>query len=347
MIHIKTLLKKNEFYLTVILVALCLTIGLINNKFFSVANVVDLMKGTVVRGIMAMGLLVVIISGGIDISFPAIAITCLYTMASIESATGFAGSPFVLIIGSALMGAAMGLVNGYIIGKFDFHPMIVTLGTSRIFYGILAMCSGLVRIPSLGASLSQASGAYLFSIPTETGKTAMPATVLMFVFVIVVVYLLLNKTILGRMIRATGDNKVGAIRAGFPVNKVLLFVYAFSGFTAGLAGICHGIQARAAIPVDLYGGEMMIVAMVVLGGASLMGGKGSVWGNLVGIIIVTITSYSLILMGIPTTWQTFVLGVIILAGTAISSYQQLLFTKRRPAVLSEDGEEGKKVNVVK
>ena len=334
----KALRKKSEFYLTLVLIALCLVIGMINPTFFTVSNAIDILKATVVRGIMAFGLLVVIISGGIDVSFPAIAVTCLYTIASFESATGYSGSPLVLILMSALMGAALGLINGFLIGKFRFHPLIVTLATSRIIYGLLITVCQMEHIPTFGESLSRVSTSYLVTVPAERGNTMLPATILMLAAVILATCFMLNKTVLGRMIYSIGSDYMGAVRAGFPVKKLLLFVYAFSGFAGGLAGICHGIQARSAIPTDLFGGEMMIVAMVVLGGALLTGGKGSVWGNVLGILIVTITSNSLILMGIPAIWQTFVLGVIILIGTSISSYQQLRASKQRAPILLDEAE---------
>ena len=334
----KALLKKSELYLTLVLIGLCLTIGFVNPTFFAGSNAIDLLKATVVRGIMAFGLLVVIISGGIDISFPSIAVTCLYTVASFEAATGYSGSPILLIIMAALMGAAIGLINGFLIGRFRFHPLIVTLATSRIIYGILISICQLEHIPTLGESLSSMSTSYLLTVEAERGNTTLPVTILVLAGIIVLVYVLLNRTVLGRMIYSIGSDYTGAIRAGFPVKKLLLFVYAFSGFAGGLAGICHGVQARSAVPTDLFGGEMMIVAMVVLGGASLSGGKGSVWGNVLGILIVTVTSNSLILMGIPTIWQTFVLGVIILIGTAVSSYQQLRASKKRSPILNDEEE---------
>lgn len=285
-----------------------------------------------------MGLLVVIISGGIDVSFPSIAAACLYTVASFEAVTGYSGPPIVLILMSSIMGAAMGLINGYLIGKFKFHPLIVTLATSRIIYGLLISACKLEHIPTLGESLSGMSTSYLLTVEAGRGKTTLPVTILALAFIVILAYFLLSKTVLGRMIYSVGSDYTGAIRAGFPVKKVLLFVYALSGFAGGLAGICHAVQARSAVPTDLFGGEMMIVAMVVLGGASLSGGKGSVLGNALGILIVTIASNSLILMGIPTIWQTFVLGVIILIGTSVSSYQQLRASKQRSPILIDDAE---------
>ena len=151
-----------------------------------------------------------------------------------------------------------------------------------------------------------------------------------------ITWFILNKTMLGRMIYAIGGDRTAAERVGFPVNKITVFVYAYIGLISGLAGLSHSIQSRACIPTDLMGCEMTIIAMVVLGGTKISGGRGTVFGTFLGLFLITMVESCLILVGIPSTWQTLVIGVVIVVGTGISSYQVLKDQKKIAPVLEKD-----------
>lgn len=141
---------------------------------------------------------------------------------------------------------------------------------------------------------------------------------------------------LGRMIYAIGGDRIAAERVGFPVNKIIIFVYAYIGLVSGLAGLSHSIQTRCCIPTDLMGGEMTIIAMVVLGGTKISGGRGTVLGTFLGLFLITMVKSCLILVGIPSTWQTLVIGIVIVIGTGISSYQVLKDQRKIAPVLEND-----------
>ena len=160
------------------------------------------------------------------------------------------------------------------------------------------------------------------------GTAILHPAVLMVVVLAVVVWLLLKYTMLGRSIYALGGAPEAAERAGFNVVRIQYFIYAFVGLLSGIAGMTFGSLARQANPQDIVGMELNVIAAVVLGGATLTGGRGTVIGTLLGVILVVIANNSLILIGVPTVWQRVVIGVIILIGTGIPAIQERRAGKR-------------------
>jgi simple sugar transport system permease protein len=140
--------------------------------------------------------------------------------------------------------------------------------------------------------------------------------------VVIIVWLLLTYTMLGRGIYALGGAAEAAERAGFNVTRIQYFIYGFVGLLSGIAGLTFGALARQANPQDLVGTELNVIAAVVLGGAYLTGGRGTVLGTLLGVILVVIANSSLILIGVPTVWQRVVIGAIILIGTGIPAIRE-------------------------
>jgi simple sugar transport system permease protein len=139
--------------------------------------------------------------------------------------------------------------------------------------------------------------------------------------VVVGTWFLLHKTLLGRQIYAIGGSTESARRIGINVRGVQIFVYAYVGGLSGLAGIVHASLARVANPFDLVGLELSVIAAAVLGGARLTGGYGTITGTLLGIALIVLVSNSLILLGIPSTWQSVVIGGLILLGTGLPAFQ--------------------------
>ena len=321
------------------MVVLCLGIGLKNPVFFTAPNAVSLLQSLTVYGIMAFALMLGIIIGGIDVSFPATAVVSMYLVNKVLESIAYDGPAFLPILAAVAIGTLLGLVNGFLITKFDLPAFIVTLGTSSVFHGLLVFLLGGKPVNRLVAPLEALSKMELLRVESGGTSRALPVTFLFLMAVMVVVWFILNKTMLGRMIYAIGGDRISAQRAGFPVKPIIIFVYAFIGFAAGLAGIVHSIQARLCIPTDLMGCEMTVIAMVVLGGTKISGGRGTVLGTFLGLAIITITQNSLILVGIPSTWQQFAVGVVIVAGTGISAYQALRNSRKIAPVMSEEHHE--------
>jgi simple sugar transport system permease protein len=330
------LLKRNEFYVGLAVAGLSIIIGLINPVFFTANNAVDLLKAAIVSGIMIYAVMMGIISGGLDVSFPAIAVCSMYITSKLCAHVSYSGSVVWPILLSVLIGTMLGAINGLVISLFKLPAFIVTLGTSSIFYGLLISLLGAKPVNRLTPPMEAMSKAEIFHVQGENYISILPLTFWFLLAVIVAVFFILNYTMLGRGIYAIGGDRVSAERAGFNITGITVFVHSFIGLCAGLGGISHTIQARTSVPTDLMGGELIIIAAAVLGGTNIAGGKGTVLGTTLGLALMTIARNSLILMGIPATAQRAVVGVIIVVGTAVSAYQAMKEINRIPKIMDDE-----------
>lgn len=324
----KRLLRRNETLVAVTIVVLCLVIGLNNPTFFTVGNLFTLLRGSIVTGIFAMGVLIVIISGGIDVSFTAIGIFALYS--TVKLMLHFAPDTpiWAAFIIAALIGLGLGLINAFFIAQFKLPTLIVTLGTLSMFHGFLLFAIGNQIIRDVPPALTDFARAAFIQIPQERGTATLHPSVFLMIAIMILVWLLLKYTMLGRGIYALGGAPEAAERAGFNVTRIQYFIYGFVGLLSGIAGMTFGSLARQANPQDLVGTELNVIAAVVLGGAYLTGGRGTVIGTILGVILVVIAYNSLILIGVPTVWQRVVIGLIILVGTGIPAIQERRAAKR-------------------
>jgi len=325
---VKRLLSRNETLVAITIIGLSLIIGFNNPVFFSVGNLFTLLRTSVVTGILAMGVLIVIISGGIDVSFTAIAVFGLYV--AVKMMKGFMPDApiWVGFAIASLVGLGLGLINAFFIAHYRLSTLIVTLGTLSMFHGFLLFAIGNEIIRDVPPALTQFARSAIVRIPLERGQANLHPAILITVAAIVVTWLLLNFTMLGRGIYALGGSREAAERAGFNVNRIQYFIYGFVGFLSGIAGMTFGALARQANPQDIVGMELNVIAAVVLGGAQLTGGYGTVLGTVLGVILVILANNSLILIGVPTVWQRVVIGLIILVGTGIPAIQARRAGKR-------------------
>lgn len=318
----KRLLRRNETLVAVTLVILCLVIGLNNPTFFTIGNTFTLLRSSIVTGIFAMGVLIVIISGGIDVSFTAIGVFALYATVKLMLYFAPGASIWVAFIMAALIGLGLGSINAFFIAQFKLPTLIVTLGTLSMFHGFLLFAIGNQIIRDVPPALTEFARATLIQIPQGRGTANLHPAVFLILAIVLMVWVLLNYTMLGRGIYALGGAPEAAERAGFNVTRIQYFIYGFVGLLSGIAGMTFGALARQANPQDLVGTELNVIAAVVLGGAYLSGGRGTVLGTLLGVILVVIANNSLILVGVPTVWQRVVIGLIILVGTGIPAIQE-------------------------
>ncbi len=324
----KQLFRRNETLVAVTLVGLCLVIGLNNPTFFTVGNVFTLLRSSIVTGIFAMGVLIVIISGGIDVSFTAIGVFALYATVKLMLHYAPNASIWTAFVMAALIGLGLGLINAFFIAQFRLPTLIVTLGTLSMFHGFLLFAIGNQIIRDVPPALTDFARAAVIQIPQERGMANLHPAVFLMIAVVIMVWLLLRYTMLGRGIYALGGAPEAAERAGFNVTRIQYFIYGFVGLLSGVAGMTFGALARQANPQDIVGTELNVIAAVVLGGAYLTGGRGTVIGTLLGVILVVIAYNSLILIGVPTVWQRVVIGIIILVGTGIPAIQERRAGKR-------------------
>ena len=330
----KHLFRHHETFVALIIIVLSIVIGTINPAFLSLENVFDLLKSSVVMGIFAIGVLIVLISGGIDISFPAIGAFCLYVTGKIVVAYDYQGTVLVGFLIAGILGLFWGLFNAVFIAFFKLPTLIVTLGTASAIRGfqlsILSLLIGTRIITHLPKGWVRFSRMYLIQVTMEDGsKVRLSMAVVLLVIFVLSAWFLLRYTMLGRGIYAIGGDRVAAERAGFNIIRIQFFIYGFVGFLSGIAGVTHASLIRIGNPFDLIGTELTVIAAVVLGGASITGGRGTVLGTVLGVFLVVIMNNSLILLGISSYWQKVVIGLIIIISTGITAYQA---KKRREGI---------------
>lgn len=311
---------RHEFYLAATLALLATIIAIINPAFFSLSNLFDLCKSSTVLGIFALGVLVVLLSGGIDISFTAVAALSMYVTSKVLLAVGYSGSVIVAFAIAGCLGLALGLFNAFFISRYRLPTLIVTLGSASVFRGFLLAFIGTKIVTSLPPGMVTFSKRSLFTTTLPGGEMiGLAASFLLFVAAAVMVWAMLRYTIPGKGIYALGGNPEAAARAGFNIPRLQFFIYGFVGFLSGVAGLTHACMMRNANPFDLVGTELVVIAAVVLGGASVTGGRGTVLGTVLGVLLLVTINNSLILLGVPSYWQKVLIGLVILVSTGITA----------------------------
>lgn len=277
------------------------------------------MSGTIIYALCAF---MAFISTGPDVSFPLIAALSSYLAIQVTYKLGYNG-PWVLVyVFGMVFGAVMGALNGFIIVKFKFPSLIVTLGTSSIFSGLLLGTFEAARL-DLPQTLQDYGSSVLLRVKNETTGlgASLPMTFLIVVVLYLVAYLVLNYTMVGRGVFAVGGDEISAERAGFQVNRIRFGIFVINGMLASIAGLTYAVNSMRYLPTEYAGAEMNVIAAIILGGTRMNGGVGSLTGCVLGTLLLTMVSNSLILLGVNVYWQKAFIGAIIIVGTAISVMQ--------------------------
>ena len=320
---IKKLSRRNEPYIFVVLLLLCVLIEIRSGQFFTPNNLVDILSAAVVPGIFAVGAFMVIVSGGIDVSFPALASLSAYATTSLLLESNYQGGIWLPILIAVGFGALLGAFNGLFIGHFGLPALIVTLGSSSVFKGFMqgTLNSRQFAVIPPGMKNFGLSPLFIATNP-QSGLTArMPVSFLAFLAVLIVAYFLLQRTMFGRGIYAIGGNEVSAHRAGFSVRRTKFGMYVFVGMISSLAGLMRTCMMTQMHPTNMLGMEMNIIAGVVLGGTAITGGAGSLTGCMLGTVLIVVVENSMILLGVPTVWKSVFVGALIIVGTGVSAVQ--------------------------
>lgn len=335
--RIKKLATRAESYVLIIIVLLSLFIQIRSGLFFTNNNIVDILRSMIVPLIYALCAYLAFVSTGPDVSFPMIAALSSYLSTVIATRYNL---PVVLVFLVAMFfGMIMGAINGIIIVKFKFPSLIVTLATSSMFTGILFGVFEAGRMDLPDNMLAFGKNSILSVKNSTTGlSSSLPATAIIVIVLYILAYLILNKTMIGRSVFAVGGDEVSAERAGFKVNAVRFGVFTINGALAAIAGVCYTVMNYKYLPVEFSGSEMVVIAAVILGGTRLNGGYGTLTGCILGTLLLTMVSNSLILLGIPVYYQKIVLGAIIVIGTALSviSGNRNLFRIRKKEVKTNE-----------
>ncbi len=313
--------KHPEVFTAFLIVLVSVLVGVINPAFFQISTVFDLLRSSTVVGLFALGVLIVLAAGGIDVSFTAIAALTMYSLTKLVYVY-WPSAPIILILtAGASVGVILGLLNGFLVHHLKAPSLIVTIGTQYLFRGFLLTFVGTVFFMDIPPSMDSFGRWALVKLSVGTGGqtsfTVLPAFVIILLVCSVLTWFILNRTLMGRAIYAIGGNLNIAERLGYNIKAVHLFVFGYSGFLAGLAGIVHVSSNRLANPFDLVGIELDVIAAVILGGARITGGTGTVIGTLLGVFLVALINNVLILAGVPSTWQKVIIGSFILIAGAL------------------------------
>ncbi|MEU8200103.1 ABC transporter permease [Streptosporangium sp. NPDC049046] len=311
--------------------------GLLSDSFLTVPNLVTMTKHVAITAIIALGMLLVIVKGGIDLSVGSIAGLSGVVAGELLGGLGLGFADVVayppvwgVIVLCVTVGMLVGLVNGIVITRFDVAPFIATFGMLYVARGIALLISNGSTYPDLGGD--PGLGNTGFHVLGNGRALGLPTGLWIMIFLAVAVTLVLGRTPFGRWLYATGGNERAAELSGVPIRYVKTAVYVISGACAALAGLIIASELTAAAPLagEMY--ELNAITAVILGGAALSGGRGTVRGTLIGALAIGLLSDGMVLVGVSTFWQIIVKGVVLVLAVILDRGQQRI--RRRGATVS-------------
>lgn len=295
-------------FLTLIVLLIGLTIA--TPHFLTPVNLSSVARQTAVINIMALGMTLVIITSGIDLSVGStLALSGLFGTMAIQSGLPIPASIFI----GVLTGFGCGLLNGLMITQLRISPFIITLGTLEAYRGLALVVSKGLPVHGLPDDFAFLGDGTLLGIPFSLWILAVCA---------VIMHLVLENTKLGRYAFAIGSNSSAAYYAGVPIKFHLTAVYAIAGVLAGLAGMIEASRLVTGQPTAGQGYELQAIAAVVIGGGSLQGGEGSVVGTLIGAFIIGLLSNGSDLLGINPYWQQVIIGLVIIVAVGFDEFRK-------------------------
>ncbi|NNM46823.1 ABC transporter permease subunit [Knoellia koreensis] len=303
-----------------VLVVLVALMAVIAPNFASVDNLFNIARSISINAILAAGLTFVILTAGIDLSVGSI--VAVSGVVAVMTALAGAPAPVAILVG-ILAGAAAGFVNGALTAYLSLAAFIITLGTMTLLRGLAYTLTDGQPIVSNTLNFRDIGNGYFAGIP---------APVVVMVLVYLAAWFVLERTRFGRHVYAVGGNAEAARLAGINVKRVTCIVYVIAGACAGLAGVIFAARVVSAQPTAGTGYELDAIAAVVLGGTSLMGGRGRIYGTLIGSVILGVLSTGLILMNVPFFTQLLIKGAVIILAVAIDGLKQRPIRRRANAV---------------
>lgn len=306
-------LKTKEMGVLGALVVLTVLMSFLNQYFATTQNIFNLLRSFSTIGIMAIGMTMIIVTGGIDLSVGSVLAAGAMTTARLMTYGGI--NPWLAMLGGLLMGLALGAVNGLIITKVKINPFITTLGMMSIARGMAyLLATGLQGTVASNIPMKDAGVNFLGA--GVLGKIQFPFPVIEMAVLVIIFSIFLKYTVLGRQIYAVGSNEQAARLSGVNVDMVRLFVYTLTGVLAAYAGIMNaGLLSTAATNLGL-GNELDVIAAVIIGGTSLSGGEGTIYGAVIGAAIMALVRNAFVLLHIPIHWQTVTIGIVIILAVA-------------------------------
>ncbi|WP_273324685.1 ABC transporter permease [Vallitalea guaymasensis] len=321
----KRKLTDMEKYLLIIMIGYIILVSFVNPMFLSFETLFDMLRSGSGTMILALGVMIVIISGGIDVSFTSIAIIGAYCAINLMLKFNINNIYFAFLV-SGSIGIFLGSINAIIIYFFKLPTLIVTLGTSSVFYGFMTTFIGTKSIPlaQMPSSLVDFGSKNILTLSSKHGNYGLSVFIIIIVILLFITWFIMQKTMLGRKIIAIGNNEEFAKRIGVNILQTKLFIYCYMGLLSGIMGIIYFSDLKIVNPVTLVGSELMIIAAVVIGGVKLTGGHGTILGTVLGVLLIQLFKSTLVFLGLSTSWNDLFIGCILIFSVCIISYKEKL-----------------------
>lgn len=319
--------RNNEGLVAALITVICLIVGLVDYKFWALGTLFDILRNSFELLLFSLGFLTVLIAGEIDVSFDAIGIFVGYLVTLLATKTALLSNIPGAFAFAILLGILLGFINALTVAFLRLPVLIVTLGTRGIFVGFLLTVIGTNYIYTLPGELGQFGHLYLLVVHGVNGRIyGLHLLTIPTLLLCVAISWCLRNTVLGRSLYAVGGDAEAAKRIGISPDLIKGVALCAAGALAGMAGLVHVTLIGYGNPFDLVGNETDVIASVILGGAAITGGRGSILGTVLGVLLVSLIKYSLILLGISSFWQQSVVGLLLLIGISAQLFTHRPFT---------------------
>ena len=324
----KELLQKlgTLMALAILVLIFCITMP---DKFMKVGNFMNILKQASINCLIASGMLCALITAGIDLSVGSNCVLATCTIGVLVQNFGMT-NPVLLAVAGLAVSAFAGFINGTLLTRLDLpHPFVSTMGMKNVLLGIALVITGSKSIGFTGKgvdSLMKLGGASVLKTESFPG---IPVSFILVIVVFILFDIFLSKTALGRQIYCVGGNPEAARLSGIPSKNVLTFVYTLSGFMAGMAGVVSVGRLASANANAGATYDNDAIAACIVGGASFTGGKGTIWGTLIGAMLMAVIRNGLNLMGASNDIQYIVIGAVIILAVTIDVVRNKMEAKAR------------------
>ena len=316
------------------LIILCIGLQVATGgKFFAPANISNVFRQVPIVALMAVGMLCVILLGGIDLSAGSLlAIGCMASGVMMQKffTEDNLMNAIILIVICIAVSTLCGVINGLLLTKLHLpHPFIATLGMKNICRGVALLISGSAAIAGFPKATLVIGAQDIVKFGAPGKQFALPLSFVLTIAVFVIMHIFLTRTALGRKIYSFGGNAEAARLAGINTDNVQIFCYGMSGFMCGLAGVIYIGRLNSAVPLASLEGDLDAIASCIIGGASFLGGKGNVWGTLIGAFMIQIIRNGCNLLGVSSGLQQIVIGAIIIIAVFIDVVRTAMEAKAK------------------
>lgn len=323
----KKIVQYEQIALLFSLLILCILSTILSPVFLSINNIMNVLRSASLTAICSMGMMIVVLIGELDLSVGSsqalIGIMSVYTL-------NVTGSLILSILAALVAGILVGLANGLLVVKAGLNSLIATLGTMAIIRGFSYVSTNGISIQAQIPVFEKLGTGYVGILP-------IPLVIALILFV--VLWYALKHTIFGRNAYATGDNNAAAELCGIPVKKMTLIIYIIAGMTTALSALLLASRLNSAQPNAGLGFEFQVISAVVLGGVSMSGGKGSVSGAMIGVLMLSVLQNILILTNVSSFYQEIARGAVILLAVYLDTRNKQNSEKKIVTILSASGQD--------